>query len=110
MDVDPSVVGHIVSLLDMERLRRDQARAIDAMVREVVEIQKCVDPDANLYQRLSGRREIHQQQLLLARGVPGLRRRPGSERVLEFLCRQQTQTSLPQSVQLGARRKYIAEA
>src|SRR6266700_4443468 len=105
--MDGSALCNLVSLLDMERLRRDQPRAIDAMVREVVEIQKCIDPDANLYQRLSGRLEIHQQQLLLARGVPGLRRRSGSERVLEFLRRQQTQTSIPQSVQLGARRKYI---
>jgi threonine aldolase len=51
----------------------DVTAAIDAMVGEVVEILQRIDPDANLYQCLSGRREIHQQHLLLARSVFGFR-------------------------------------
>src|SRR5229473_6186721 len=80
------------------------------MVREVVEIQNCIDPDANLHRRLSGRREIDQQYFLLARSVLGLRRWSGSKRILVFLRGQQTQISVSQSVQLSTGREYPVEA
>jgi hypothetical protein len=84
--------------------------AIDAVVREVVEIQDGVDPDPNLHQGLRRRSEIDQQYLLLARRVFGLRRCSGRKRVAVFLRGQQAQISVPQSVQLCARREHLLEA
>lgn len=80
------------------------------MVRKVVEIQNCIDPNANLHQRLRRRRKIHQQYFLLARGVPGFWRRSGGQCILVFMRGQQAQIFVSQSVQLGTRRKYLVEA
>ena len=78
----------------MEGLGRNQPSAIDAVVREIVEILNRIDPDPHLHHCLSGRCKIDQQHFLVPRGALRLRRRPGRQRFPVILRRQQTQMAV----------------
>src|ERR1700691_3622163 len=52
--IGASANWRFISPLDMERFGGNQPYFIDAVVREVVEILNCIDPDPNLHHCLSG--------------------------------------------------------
>ena len=55
--------------LDVKRLRCNAPRAIDEVKRKVIQIQNGIDPNPNLYKRLTGRRKVDKKDFLVPRRI-----------------------------------------
>src|SRR5262249_14487557 len=102
--------GGGVGGLDMEALGGDQTLAVDAVPREIIDVDRVVDAQAQLGDRLGVGSEIHQQDLIGARRALRDWRRSAEEAVAEFRSSRLLQHAVDEAVQLGGRPENLVEA